>query len=600
METHIYYTGVRPEVIEYLKSEELAILLSKLQLDVKVISERTSLITATKAFKDVNMQLFAISSEIQQRFIEIDKKEWLSNECTYIINDIEDAKQAVEDVYKISKINKQKPEEIVIEEPEMVEEEVLLPEQQEEVDIFGDIVATAEVKDKQEPSGVRQTEAFKEEDNNFISPNKLRHQEVKEDRVRMFIYEDTGAYGIEEMIDISEFENTKKKIDQQLIDLNEQVVDLENKLEEYEVKYMGYISPEENQALLDKIAELEIEKDKAIASLEDLNKVNHKQLKEELEFYKTQYESMKKEISDIQKTYTEIKIDRDNKLLEIEKLEEELKETTFKIEKLKEISEVTEVKHNTKENLVIENLKLAKEIKTAKTDKMKIEKENSILLMQLENMRLKMQSTTGNVPNISGVFENIEIVFSLSYLGNRLFYKNILTSQPYIIDKEWVIDLGSNSEIKQAVELQAVKSPYKWLIDNKTIEESVSIKKENTGGFLLNKENQKIITTFAHIQPRFLYTNQVNWQQKLEDLNSRGRSLLYIGCLNNNDCYNLIKLLQLKQVKVKMTCILSNTKDSFMLDKMSLDGLSIKGVSFIGDRNFKYSSFPIASFYEEN
>lgn len=587
METRIYYFGLSDDLIETLKSTELSDALATKKLEITVHTSKTAFITANKAYKDKYTQLFLINEDTKNFFMDKGKVNWVEGAFTHIINSAAELEGVLNEVYALAPEPEVTTEAQDEQGTQEASEQTL--EDNVELDPFGNPVIKETTQAQQQTP---HSSTYLEEDevkvfkHDFKQPRIKRAQTEVEKRFKLHVYKDTGSRGIEEDLDVGSFENTQARVIKDLAEHKFLLTEAEAELNRLKTQYAGYTSPNQTQVLLTQITQLSDSKDAIEKELADLRITGNPTLLSELADLKTQHAELVERYKTLELNFTNIKIERDGLEGKVSSLTQEVEEKTAEVTRYE--NTFNAASSNTKDILLTENIKLANNNRKLQVETDKLIKEKASLQVQLESLLIKLQTSTGNVPIVQGNLPNVELWFSLSDRGNELFYERVLTDTQFTSDKQLVIDLGTNSYLSSFIKLTSITNPYKWLTEGLPIEGSYA----GTQAMSAN-----LITSMAHPQPRWLYTNKVDWQTKLEELNKQ-RTLLYLGVLTNTEVYNFMRMIQANEVQIPMYGLLGDTTQSFNIDKMNLSGLNLRTLKLVGSRGLQYSQLPIALNYK--
>lgn len=576
METRIYYFGLNNDQVAKLNTQELKDTLLTKQLELTVHTTKTALITANKAYKDKYTQLFLIDQATKDFLDSKGKTNLSQGQYTHVINKLQDVQEVLEATYHLTGVREGPEDEL---EPVLEVESTPLVQ----LDPFGEPIKDTQLDSQ--PFKAQSLETI-EEPSLLKEPRHNRQQEEVEQRFKMFIYKDTGSKGIEEDVSISDFEHSQKKMIQEVAELRFKLTEATQALSSVEAQYIGYTHPDQTQALLEQLNKLTILNTQLEEELVDLRVTGNPEVLNELATLKQDYSQLQEGYETLEENLALIKVERDTLNQSNQQMQTELVEQQTTLAQFEET--VNAATHNTKDVLLSENIKLANNNRKLNKEVEKAIKEKASLQVQLETLLIKLQTSTGNVPVVQGAFPNVEVWFSLSDTGNQRFYEQVLTDSQFTVDKNLVIDLGTNSTLSQYIKLTNVKNPYKWLTEGQPLDKVYA----GTQGL-----DAHLITSMAHPQPRWLYTNKVDWQTRLEELNQT-RAIIYLGVLTNSDVYNFVRMLQTNNVQIPLHAILGDTTPSFNIDKMNLNGLQPRTIKFVGSRGIQYSNLTIALNYK--
>lgn len=567
METTIYYFGIGDELESFLKSQEIIDKIKSKDLEPLFKTRGTGFITAKTSKKDVTTQMLLISKEVYETFKTKKKRDYYDNDYTFVVETEDEIRQAVDTIYKTAE--PVEPE--VEEEPEeeLTEEELIFgkKEEVEEVDVLND-----------------------DHKNDFIRPQVKRTQELEPGIVRMFTYEDTGSYGIEELVEVAGFEVTHTKMVEKLKNLSKKLTEAEDKLLDIQHQYTGYVDPSQVETLIKSIEAITNERDSIIEKYNKLveSGIEEKALKHDL----IQEEN--------KRVNMELKTTQDNLVtlqVELKNIEEYVKDLEAKsglleddLKLARDLANSNAGKDVSSSQILKDNTMLANKANRLEKDLKNAHKEKGALKSQIENLILKLNTTSTNLAKVDGNYPNIEIWFSTSSGGNNNFYEAILTDKQFTNGKELLVDISNDSSLLKHIQLTKVVTPYKWLegIDNNL--DKCKVKGTNS--------DLDIITGVRHNQPRNLYTTDIDWQQKLRDLN-KTKTILYLGSITNNDVYNFIKMLITNKVNISLYGVLTGNTSDINVDYQNLTDLNINDIKFVGMVDTKYNKLDVKLVYKK-
>ena len=619
MKTTIYYYDIDEMSIEYLKGDKFKDRMKLANLEVDLYTGKTALMTSVKFKKDTYARLLLITSKQKEDWLSTGKEKMLAKDTVETLDDFSQLEKILQDTYQLeydkvrsaesiletgkdtsgvlnSNLNSPGPE---VTPKKLKRTQVETPVRQVSEEPIPDNFEPKTESSKPKVQMAKGTERVKAED--YLFQDGYHNKKIIKTRSDQFTlveiedYETTGK-AVEQIIDVAGYEVSVNKETEELVKYKNRIKELTNLLNEKEKAYLEYQSPESIQELTDSFVDLQDkyeELNRRYDTLIDKGDPNTnkaiKLLQQDLEKSKLNLDSVKEDNEELFKTNNDLIVKNKDLENDIKNLQNEY--DRYKKAKSEQLSEYEE-----KESFeyIQQNIKLSEVNRTLRAE---ITDKN----LEIENlMRDKREQSKGintSAPDTIGShhvtpnrrYNNILLIVSLGYLAHKQVYNSILPVSEFTKSKSVLIDLSRSTKLLEAFKMQISHSPSKFLLGEKSLDNSLSTATSLKGTGV----SFKTLSTSASGLNRDVF-KRTNWDNVLTDLNSKS-SILYLGNLEDTSVFDLVRELQQKDVEITTLVVLPAQLDKVSL--FNLTGLKASKLTFVGQENQGYSNLKIGLTY---